>query len=241
MGRALSTASLCTTEVRRLDALRELEDEWSRLFAGARGVTPFLHPAWLLPWCEAFGIERVCAAVVRNRINGRLVAILPSCESPQDPFTLALLGGDLSDHRGPVMQAGEEDAASRALFEWTASRFSRAAFDDLPGDHPWVTTPLPGGWQRTAACVCPVVPLSHSVEVWKEGLSHGLRRNLRRYGDRLERLGRVERFVADHRNISEVVEAFICLHGARWGARGQTGVLDTAAVQQFHRLTAPRL
>ena len=47
--------------------------------------------------------------------------------------------------------------------------------------------------------------------------------------------------MADDRNISEVVDAFICLHGARWGARGQPGVLDTAAVQQFHRLTAPRL
>jgi len=78
MARGGSTASLCITEVQRLDALRDLEDEWSRLFADARGVTPFLHPAWLLPWCEAFGIERLCAAVVRHRTDGRLVAILPS-------------------------------------------------------------------------------------------------------------------------------------------------------------------
>jgi len=241
MARGGSTASLCTTEVQRLDALRDLEDEWSRLFADARGVTPFLHPAWLLPWCEAFGIERLCAAVVRHRIDGRLVAILPSYEVQQDPSTLALLGGDVTDHRGPVMLACEEHAASPALCEWAASRSSRAVFDDVPGDHPWATSPLPDGWHRAPACVCPAVPLPHSVEVWKQRLSHGLRRNVRRYGDRLERLGRLERLVADDQTISEIVEAFLELHAARWSARGQKGVLDSAAIQRFHRLTAPRL
>jgi CelD/BcsL family acetyltransferase involved in cellulose biosynthesis len=238
---AAAHTGVCLTEVQRLDALRELEQEWARLFEEARGVTPFLHPAWLLSWCEAFGIERVCAAIVRDSPKGRLLAVLP-CHDPEgDPRGLALLGGDLSDHRGPVMRAGEEEAAGTALFAWTESRHSRAVFDDLPGDHPWASAPLREGWARALACVCPVVSLRDSVEQWTERLPHGLRRNLRRYGARLEQLGCWERRVADEGNVADVIEAFITLHGARWHAHGEAGVLDTAAVQRFHRISAPRL
>src|SRR4051794_20936578 len=141
---APSTAGVCLTEVRRLGALCELEKEWASLFDEARGVTPFLHPAWLLSWCEAFGVERVCAAVVRDASNGRLLAVLP-CHDPEGGSEpLSLLGGDLSDHRGPVIRAGDE-AAGPTLFAWMESRHSRGVLDDLPCDHPWATAALPEG------------------------------------------------------------------------------------------------
>jgi CelD/BcsL family acetyltransferase involved in cellulose biosynthesis len=241
MASAASAAGLEIVEVQRLDDLRALEREWAGLFAEARGVTPFLHPAWLLAWCEAFGVERVCAAVVRHGSTGRLLAVLPSCETGDARATLALLGGDVSDHRGPVIRAGVEIEAGHALFTWAESRHSRAVFDDLPGSHPWASAAVPHGWRRAPACVCPTAPLPGSVEQWRAGLGHGLRRNLRRYTARIEHLGRVDRLVADERNVSEIIEAFIRLHGARWLARGQAGVLDAAAAQRFHRTSAPRL
>jgi CelD/BcsL family acetyltransferase involved in cellulose biosynthesis len=240
MTRAPSHAGVCIREVQRLDALRELEEEWAGLFAEAGGVTPFLHPAWLLSSCEAFGVERVGAAVVRDTANGRLLAILV-CDDPCAHDELALAGGEISDHRGPVIRASDKDAAVQALFTWTESQHGRAAFDDLPPDHPWATVALREGWRRTPACVCPVVSLPATVEQWTAGLPHGLRRNLRRYGARLEQLGVVDRIVADEGSVAEIIEAFITLHGARWNARGEPGVLDSAAVQRFHRIGAPRL
>jgi len=45
---------------------------------------------------------------VRNRSDGRLMAILPAYTVDDDPDTRALLGGDVSAHRGPVIRAGAE-------------------------------------------------------------------------------------------------------------------------------------
>ena len=239
MAQATAAAGLHTIEIGELAALADLEPEWALLFVRARGVTPFLHPAWLLPWCDAFRVDRIRSAIVRDTRSGQLVAILPGHEAAGSA-QLRLLGGDVSDHHGPVIVAGPETHAGRLLWEWAEARRS-VLLDDLPPEHPWAIAPVRPGWRRDPACVCPVVRLPASLDHWRQGLGHGLRRNLRRYRARLEQLGRLEMVLADNASVTELIECFLRLHGARWHAHGRPGALDDDAVRRFHRASGPRL
>jgi CelD/BcsL family acetyltransferase involved in cellulose biosynthesis len=90
--------------------------------------------------------------------------------------------------------------------------------------------------------VCPVVHLAGGVDAWRRQLSAGLRRNLRRYGERLV-ADSGARFVTveGENDLSPALNALMRLHSSRWHERYAPGVFANPRVRRFHFAVAPIL
>jgi CelD/BcsL family acetyltransferase involved in cellulose biosynthesis len=80
----------------------------------------------------------------------------------------------------------------------------------------------------------PIVDLSEPIPA-------NMRRNLRRYRRRAERIGSVEFETASEESFDELFNALIDLHCARWNQRNQSGVMGEGAVRWFHTQAARAL
>jgi CelD/BcsL family acetyltransferase involved in cellulose biosynthesis len=220
---------LCTVE--QLHALRA---EWESLFARSN-ATAFQSAAWLIPWYDVWGKDRIDGVAVRDA-RGALIALLPAARMEG---RIELGGSGVSDYLSALVDPRHVDAARAALSRATASW--DCAFHDVPPDACW---PSAGsdGWDAAPASTCPIVRLPASVDAFREQLPSGLKRNLRRYGERLfaEHDARFATIV-DRHELPGVVDALFALHGMRWQARGCAGVFADDDVRTFHRAVIPAL
>jgi CelD/BcsL family acetyltransferase involved in cellulose biosynthesis len=107
-------------------------------------------------------------------------------------------------------------------------------FEDVRPGSPLLRAALPEVLRAVTApgAVCPVLAVPAAP-------GPNLRRNLRRYHDRLSAAaGPLASESAGPGDYAEVLAALFRLHGERWRAAGGPGVLNTAAIQDFHRAAA---
>ncbi|ABC80791.1 GNAT family N-acetyltransferase [Anaeromyxobacter dehalogenans] len=216
-------------------ALEALRGEWSGLCDRA-AATPFQRPEWLLPWCRAFGVPSPRALVARR--GGRLVAIAPFVHYEDAGRRVAtLLGAGVSDYQDAV--ADPADGPDGPTLLDALLEASRGA-DALLLEH------LPDGSLLGSALarrrdaprpvqdgVCPVLALPARPDALDGCLAPRLAENVRYGRRRLARAGAsVTTAVAG--DLERHLEALFSLHAARWGARGQRGVLAAEAVRRFH-------
>lgn len=92
------------------------------------------------------------------------------------------------------------------------------------------------GWRVEEAETCPVLALPASFDEYVRGLGKNMREQIKRYPKRLAKEFEVEITLAHSESeIETALDDLFRLHGARWRARGQTGVLATPRRQKFHR------
>lgn len=212
-----------------------LEEEWSALASHTRGATPFQWPAWLLPWYSVWAADRVHLIALR-RDDGRLAAVLPAVRVDG---RLELAGSGVGDYLAPIVDA----SAVRDLGPMLDGALAGQAclFHDVPDEISWPRAEENGPWCVAPASTCPRIPLPDSIDVWRASLPSGLRRNLRRYGNRLEAAGAHCRTVSGHDEIAPALDALFALHARRWQDRNQPGIFAERDVQRFHRASAPKL
>ncbi len=218
--------------VRSPARLRELEPEWSGLHRRAGNAAPFLHPAWLLPWWDFSGSgELLCVAL---HAGGRLTGLAPLfLHEWEGRRQVTLLGTGVSDRLGLLAEAAHQPALGEAVARVLAAekdRWDLCDFQDLGSD---CGLPCWEGLQlsREPQCVCAEAALPAGADEWLDGLPHGLRRNLRRYREKLEAAGDA-RF--EQPPAPEGMDDLLRLHTARWNGRGESGMLAGAA-GRFHR------
>ena len=226
------------------DALRAIEPEWWGLWRVCPAATPFQSPAWVLPWWSCFHPGPLRVATVRS--GGALVAIVPLYrEDGAQGRRLLPLGISLSDYLDVLVAPAQADAAWRAieaLYSGFDLHWSTIAWDDVaPGAE--VLQPRHGsGWRRSVsqASACPVLALPERAENLSGAVPPTKLRKLRMARRRAERRTMsVE--PATGPTLAGLLEALFHLHGDRWQARGEAGVLADDDVRRFHRLAAPRL
>ena len=84
--------------------------------------------------------------------------------------------------------------------------------------------------------VCSSVTLAPSMDEFVARLPHGLRRNLRRYREKLDALGRVGLESAGPDQVQEHLAAVIYLHRARWASKEHTqGIFGPQQMEEFYR------
>jgi CelD/BcsL family acetyltransferase involved in cellulose biosynthesis len=143
----------------------------------------------------------------------------------EDPAgVLRLIGAGNTDYLDVLAEPG-------IGLDWVFGNCANAEFQDVRDSSP-LARAAPARASLQIGEPCPVLELPDSVEQWRERLPHGIKRNLRRYR---ERLGDV-RFetTAD----PSLLEELFRLHGARWELRGAPGVLADSALRDFHREVA---
>ncbi len=256
-----SPADVTVDVITTCDDADALASEWSDLMTRARatGVTPFQRPEWLLPWLRIFTSEpdhdhdhgQPCIITVRDGDGGgpndRLIGLLPGVRV--SPSHLELAGGDISDYRTPIVDGSPEAQrkACDALRKTIAREAFSCAFDDLPPHSPWIEAVHDDpDWQVEPGCVCPVVSLPGSADAWMDALPNGLRRNIRRYGQRLaDDDGTIAYKTltrdADPAAVEAALAALFRTHGRRWHERAETGVLLDHHIRRFHQLSTPAL
>lgn len=232
-----------------LDALWSIETHWIDLYARCPGVAPFQHPAWLLSWWDIFQNGRLFTFGVWR--DGRLTALLPTfLHVWNGRRQITFLGNGASD-RLDVLAAspGAEDAAQELVNELVSRRseWDVISLEDVPAGSLLARfcegSPALADIQARVLPneICAVRPLPESPESLHASLPHGLRRNLRRYLDKLKSAGRVDLHSADsERTFEFYLDALFRLHAARWNQRGESGMLD-GWMESFHRLAARRM
>ncbi len=92
------------------------------------------------------------------------------------------------------------------------------------------------GWQVQEAEMCPVLTLPATWDEYVRGLGKNMREQIKRYPKRLEKQFAVETHLAQTPDeVRIALDDLFRLHGKRWRARGQSGVLATPRRQKFHR------
>ncbi len=212
--------------------------EWAALWRRCSGATPFQAPDWLLPWARRYAPGRARAAALRRA--GRLEGLAPV-------FTwegaLLLAGTGPSDRGDWLLAPGAESMAGRLLEAMAAlpcGDFERIELRQLGPGSTLASAPAPPGWseERAADEACLVAPLTGedglgaATKKCRENWRYAMRR-IDREGGTVERVpeGQVPQGMAE----------LARLHGQRWRARGETGVLDDPLLDGFLRDAAPGL
>lgn len=149
---------------------------------------------------------------------------------------LEFWGQGIADCGGALV---ENPANLDALWQ-SARKLARlragAVLAQLRADSPLVECARADGWTAENAEVCPTLYLPNSFEDYVKSLGKNMREQIKRYPRRLEKQFSVETEMArTPAQVDEFCDQLFELHGKRWRARGQTGVLALPSRRRFHR------
>jgi hypothetical protein len=143
--------------------------------------------------------------------------------------TVRLLGAGNTDYLDILCEPECLDPVLRLLVDYLSNR--EYDFMDLPSSSPLLAMDGPA----SKCSVCPVLQLNEVK------MSRKLLANLEDARHYLERDGEFSIESAAEGSVSEMIDALIHLHEARWTQKGQAGVLHSEEVRRFHRSAAPAL
>jgi CelD/BcsL family acetyltransferase involved in cellulose biosynthesis len=211
-------------EISTAAELEHLKRSWQDLWAKCAYATPFQSPAWLIPWWNSFGPGKLTTLAFYE--NERLVALAPMFLLDG---TVRLLGAGNTDYLDILYEPQCLNPVLRLLVGYLSNQ--EYDFMDLPSCSPLLALDGP----VSKCSVCPVLKLNE-VKLSRKRLAN--LEDARRY---LERDGEFSIESATQESVSEMIDALIHLHEARWKQRGQAGVLHSEEVRRFHRSAAPAL
>ncbi|WP_460450752.1 GNAT family N-acetyltransferase [Alsobacter sp. SYSU BS001988] len=242
-------SGLMAETIRSAQGLAALEPAWWALWRRSPDAAPFLSPAWLLPWWEAFAPGRLATIAVWRGAD--LVGLAPLYveDGPEGGRRLPV-GVSLSDQLDVLADPAERGAVLAALADAAAQRPEPLLWLELaPGACAW-DAPVPPGWreERGEGEACPVLSLAgacgdggRDADGTPLAVPARKRRKLRMASHRAERRGAVRIETAEDVGCAPFLAELERLHGARWTSRGEAGVLADEAVRAFHRRALPRL
>ncbi len=157
-------------KLERIDSrerLEELRPAWSALWDRCPGATPFQSPEWLLPWWDVFAPG--CMESIALHDGDRLAGLAPLYRA--EDGVARFIGAGISDYLDVLAEPAFESDLAAAVFS-----LREADLTDLPAASPLlVSPPVPA----EPCAVCPALTLPARP-------GYNLRRNLRRYGARLD-------------------------------------------------------
>ncbi len=232
----LMSDSLTVERVEEIERLEALSPEWWALWERADSATPFQSPAWLLAWWRAFAPGRLLSFAFRR--SGRLVGLAPFyLEERGEASRLLPVGIAASDYIDILAEPAARAELAAAL------PISAAA---ATGWEEWELPELgPGAFAARIACPegcmvaegtsspCPVLPLPGCASDLPALLPARKRRKLRQAQHRADRAGGA-RFLSQEALGPQAWAGHLAeMHGERWRARGEPGLLADAAMAEF--------
>jgi CelD/BcsL family acetyltransferase involved in cellulose biosynthesis len=216
--------------------------EHAELWARDPRATAFQSPAWLEAWWTHLGGGERVDLEARDGA-GRLIGALPAFIWIDGGVRkLVPVGAGHSDFLDALIDPDQATEAMAGL--WRAAQeadWDEIFLPDLRADTP-LLGPVSDGWTATdQPCeICPVLTIPAGGDVLG-ALSKSRRRKIVHDRHRADRLGGVTATLAAPDELEEALEALFRLHGARWQAAGEPGVLANPKVEKFHRAAAPSL
>lgn len=134
------------------------------------------------------------------------------------------------------------DSSLWARIEELSSHYAATQLAQIEATSSLVEMARQSNWQISPAETCPVLGLPNSWDEYVKSLGKNMREQIKRYPKRLIKEFEVEYSMAQTSAETEVaLTHLIQLHGKRWRARGQTGVLVLPRRQKFQRALCEEL
>jgi CelD/BcsL family acetyltransferase involved in cellulose biosynthesis len=232
-------------ELTTTEELEALEPAWADLWSRAPAATPFQAPAWLIPWWRHIGGGRL--RVLAARAGGRLVGLLPMfLQQAPEGEKLLPLGIAISDYLDALYEDGHGPEVAAAMLWHLAERhrdWHVCELHPLPAGSPLLEAPGTPEYASEALPFepCLVVEIPPEAASLRHVLPKRMRKNLRYFGARAARLGRISFETATVASVPEMLDALFELHATRWAREGRPGVLAGPAIRAFHDAAAPAL
>lgn len=202
--------------------------------------TIFQTPAYLASYRRAFGRGKTFRrlAVHEGDVHGTAWLMTRGVTARR----LEWWGAGIHDIGG-VALSGEAAAAPLWMqLQSVAHACDGAQLAQIEAESPLVRLARESGWSVLPAEPCPVATLAPTWDEYLKSLGKNRREQLKRYPKRLEKEYTVEyELAADEVQLQRAMTDLFALHGKRWRARGQTGVLALPSRQKFHRALCSRL
>ncbi len=230
--------------IQDLKALAAIEPAWKGLYERATEASPFQHPSWLLPWWEVCGSGRLLCVALWDQ--GNLIGLVPAfLHLWKGRRQVTFLGNGVSDRLGFLAESHHRGILISRFFEFLASAkedWDLCNLEELPSDFRLCSSCITGlrfslePQDSSSSFTLPPTP-----EEMGQALPHGLRRNLRRYRQKLDEQGKTElETVESEESFKAALDALFKLHAMRWKGRHETGMFY-GPLEIFHRNAAIRM
>lgn len=223
-----------------------LRDDWARLWERCPSATPLQAAEWLIPWWKQFHPGELWTLAVWN--GGTLVAMAPLFESTERTRRSKLLpvGTGNTDCWDVLIDPAMTNVGRQAIVDHLAQnvvRWDLCEFHQLPKTSPLLPAPRLNGRapETTFQDSCPVLRFPQGARAIEDCIPANQLKRLRYSLRRLTAAGTLRFEGADKQNLERHTETLFDLHTRRWSACGRSGVLNDAAVRNFHRMAAAEM
>ena len=227
------------------EAFAALAPEWWDLWRRAPSATPFLSPAWLIPWWRHFHPGELFVVTIRH--GQRLVGLAPFyIENGSLGRRILPVGISLSDYLDVLLEPAFAERAGQVLVDYVDSergRWDGWDLEELPPGAAALSLPLPPECEESVATqsTCPVLEFQAGARSIWDFVPARKRRDTNLARNRAAKRGEVAIEQADEARAPAILESLFDLHRTRWQGRGEAGGVAHDAAQNFHRFALPGL
>ena len=226
--------------------LRAVIPEWEQLWERSPTAPPFQMPGWLIAWWEHFGDGKELWAL-GLREQDALVGMVPLCiHHEQGVRKVMLVGVAVSDYVDALFAPGFESLGASLACEHLArhaTRWDACDLQPLLKDSPFLSAEFPGepGSSIGKVETCTRLALPGNCLEFRRHFSAHFRKRFSAAKRNAEAIGEVRFELASPQTFDDSFHGLMHLHRARWKARNEPGLVNSAAAEQFHRDAASSL
>jgi CelD/BcsL family acetyltransferase involved in cellulose biosynthesis len=154
---------------------------------------------------------------------------------------LEMWGQGIADCGGAHFDSPQAVGELWSALEALAASHNGVQLAQIEATSPLVSCAEAAGWEVAEAETCPVLTFPGSYDEYVKSLGKNMREQIKRYPKRLDKQFTTEYELAKTpAQVDLALDDLFRLHGKRWRARGQTGVLGLPSRQKFHRLVCEK-
>jgi CelD/BcsL family acetyltransferase involved in cellulose biosynthesis len=238
-------AELTADRIADAETFAALAPEWWDLWRRAPSATPFLSPAWLIPWWRHFHPGELFVVTLRH--GQRLVGLAPFyIEDAPLGRRILPVGISLSDYLDVLFEPAYAERAGQVLVAYLdheRARWDGWDLEELPPEAAALSLPAPPGCEESCGpqSTCPVLEFPADARAIWDFVSARKRRDTNLARNRAARRGEVTIEQADDARAPALLDVLFDLHRARWQSRGEPGVVAHDAARNFHCSALPGL
>lgn len=222
--------------VSNIARLRELEPAWVERISKWQQSTPFHLPEWVLTWWEHFGNGELQTLVAWR--DGSIVGFVPCFRHVwQNARQSTLIGSGITDYLDPLIAEEWADWTIYAVGQYLAEAdCDLCDWQDLSATSPLLRLAQMDQLHVSVSpdTVCSEVKLAGNFDQYWLQRSSEMRRNVRRYSDKAQKIAPLN-FHVDCDYNPDALDTLFALHTARWKSRGESGMVEANHSGQFMR------
>jgi len=228
------------------DEFLDSRTEWNFALQRSLDNHIFLTWEWLSCWWKHYGNKRDFIVVTINK-GEKILAAAPLMNTEYNIFGMKLrkiefIGTPASDYQSFLLTVKNPEYTrtiinyvTRIAPDWDCFEFEEVPTDSETAGVLRTISREPFKLKEEISTLCPYIVLPSTFEDYFKGLGSNWRRNMRRWGKKLNRDFKVEFNICNStETIDEALRTFFDLHEKRWRSQGEPGAFADKTFCDFH-------